>query len=126
MKPKISPTFSGQCEIRMGSPFNHAYLKLEGKWVPDLPKDGWQDIYAHSDNGNILALVRWDTENNEPGFRLVMIDTKRKAVEETDRIPGCCESLEWRGAGFSYRAFGYQKPNQASEVTARKLPEPQR
>lgn len=59
MKPKIQPIFSGLSEIRMGSPFKCADLELMGEWVPNLPHNGWQDIYAHSENGKILALVRW-------------------------------------------------------------------
>lgn len=110
MKPKIQPTFSGLSEIGMGSPFRCADLELEGDWVPDLPRDGWQDIYAHSENGKILALVRWDIDkSNEPGFRLVMVDAQRKAVEETERIQGCCESVKWETSGFSYRAVGFRK-----------------
>jgi hypothetical protein len=99
MKPKIRPIFSEQSEIRMGSRFNHAYLDLEGDWVPDLPRDGWQDLYAYSGDGKILALIRWETEDNEPGFRVVMIDLQRKTVEETERIPGCCRTLEWSRQG---------------------------
>ena len=112
MKPKITIQFNEQSEIRMGSPFKCAELKLHGAWVPDLPRDGWQDMHCHSDNGNILCLVKWDIDtNNDPGFRLVMIDAKNRTVEETERISGCCESLEWLTAGFGYRAFGYRKPN---------------
>ena len=128
MRPKIQPNFSGKSEIRMGSPFNVAdleLLQLAGNWMPDLPPYDWQDICAHSKDGNILGLIRWDTEDNEPGFHLVMIDAKRKTVEETERIMGCCESLEWVTSGFKVTILRHIKPNQASEVTARKLAEPQ-
>ena len=97
----------------MGSLFNVAdleLLQLSGDWMPDLPPDGWQDVYAHSTDGNILGLIRWDTENNEPGFHLVMIDAKRKTMEETERITGCCESLEWATSGFKVTIFRHIKP----------------
>jgi hypothetical protein len=117
MKPLLRPLFSGQTEIRMGSPFRIAHMRLEGDWVPDLPEGAWQDLYAHSDNGKMTALIRWDIPNNEPGFRLVIIDVQHKTVDESERIPGCCESLEWRGGGFAYRSFGFRKPNQTVQRT---------
>jgi len=57
MVPKITPVFSEQCEIRMGSPFNHAHLMLQGTWVPELPGDGWQDVFAHNDDGTLLSCL---------------------------------------------------------------------
>ena len=112
MRPKIQPVFSGQSEMRMGSPFNHANLNLEGDWVPDLPSDGWQDVYAQSDDGNIIALVQWDVgPQGEPGFRLVIVDADRRTVEKSDRIKGCCEDIEWTSSGFKYHTFGYIGPN---------------
>ncbi len=98
--------------MRMGSPFNHACLDLEGDWTPDLPRDGWQDLYAQSDDGNIIALVEWDVgENGDPGFRIVMVNAPRHTVEKSERIRGCCEDLEWTINGFKYRTFGHVKPN---------------
>ena len=116
MKPKINPVFIGCGEIRMGPPYNHAYLDLEGDWVPDLPRDGWQDLFAHSHDGEILALVRWDPDNNKPGFRLVVIDAEKKTVEESERIPGCCDTLEWSTSRFKYHTFGFIKHDNAKKA----------
>ena len=98
---KLIPVFSCVSEIRMGSPYRLAEMELQGNWIPELPKTGWQDLFAESVNGRYLGLVAWMTENNEPGFKLVVIDKREQVVRESQRIPGCCQSLSWQ-AGFSF------------------------
>jgi hypothetical protein len=75
---KLDPVFKNIEEIRMGSPYNVCDLELKGKWVPDLPEYEWQDLFAKSQNNRDLALVAWDIEKNNPGFKLIIIDLKNK------------------------------------------------
>ena len=103
---KITPNFTNIFEIRMGSPFNCCELSLSGNWVPELPKEGWQDKFAHDPSGRYLALILWDnSENSNPGFCVVVIDSKEKKVEKKQRIEGCCKLIEWNKLCFSVNAF---------------------
>lgn len=90
---RLEPEFSNVAEIRMGSPFRGAELTLKGRWIPELPSYLWQDLSAESETGRFLALVAWDNADNQPGFKIVVIDKKNKAVQESERISGCCKSL---------------------------------
>ncbi len=101
----LQPLFLNAMEIRMGSPFRCADLTLEGTWTPKLPDYDWQDVFAESDNGRFLALVAWDTTNNEPGFRIVVIDKKNKSVRISKRIAGCCKSLALKAAVVTFETF---------------------
>ena len=100
MKPLLEATFIDAGEIRMGSPYNTATLRLEGKWTPTLPLEDWQDIQAISPDGTVLGLVRWDVPNNNPGFRIVTIDAKNRRVAVCERMQGCCTGIEWAENGF--------------------------
>ncbi|WP_146373289.1 hypothetical protein [Symmachiella macrocystis] len=66
----------------MGSPYQWADLTLKGSWVPELPDFTWQDIHSKSDNGRYLAVVAWDISDNNPGFRIVVIDKKDKTFRQ--------------------------------------------
>lgn len=92
--PNLTPIFSSVTEIRMGSPYHFAELEIVGKWVPESPDYDWQDLFAESPNRRYLVLVAWMIKNNDPGFRFVLIDKKEKAVRESERIAGCCQSLD--------------------------------
>ncbi|MCP4608968.1 MAG: hypothetical protein GY845_09675 [Planctomycetes bacterium] len=108
--PKLDPVFSDCCEVGMGSPFNVCGLKLTGKWVPSLPNYDWYDKYAHSPNNRYLALVAWswsDDDRHDAGFKIIVVDTKTKTANETNRIPGCCKSIQWSVSGFQYDVYGY-------------------
>jgi hypothetical protein len=104
---KILVSFSNQCEIRMGSPFNVATVEMSGSWKPDIPTDGWQDISAQSPDGRYVGLIFWDTPNNEPGFKVYTIDTVEKTISISNRIRGCCQYLEWKEEinKFNFRMF---------------------
>ena len=101
----ITAHFSGCHEIRMGSPYQMCRLHLSGEWTPDLEEYGWQPLYSRSPDGRYLALVEWNTAENLPGFRIVLIDEKRKSVEWSQRILGCCESLAWGDNVIYCKAF---------------------
>lgn len=108
----ITPDFSNPQEIRMGSPYKVCDVALQGKWVPSLPSHAWQDIYAQDDKGRFLVLVAWDIdENNNPGFKIVVIDEKKKSTTTSERYSGCCESIQWASGGVTFTAFGYFKVN---------------
>ncbi len=104
---KLEPTFQNVEEIRMGSRYNVCDLELQGNWIPSLPTYDWQDKYAKSDNGRYLALVAWDVVDNHPGFRIIIIDIRKRSIRKTKRIIGCCESIKWGTSGFSYKIFTY-------------------
>lgn len=114
---KLTPIFSSVTEIRMGSPFHFAELELAGNWIPELPGYDWQDLFAESPNGRYLALVAWMIENNDPGFRFVVIDKKEKVVRESERIAGCCESLKWH-VGLSYQTADHFREKEIQTWTA--------
>lgn len=98
--------FSKKEEIRMGSPYNVCRVRITGDWVPDLPETDWQDIRAFRPDGTAVALVRWDTPGNVPGFRLWIVDAEARTVETSPRFPGCCEKLEWRtDREIAWKAF---------------------
>ena len=103
---RLIATFSNAMEIRMGSPYRCADLELQGEWVPELPDADWLNLIAESDNGRYLALVAWDiADDNDPGFRLFVIDKKEKAVRQSGRIQGCCRTLEVTDSGVTFDTF---------------------
>ena len=99
----LSVVFCDVMEIRMGSPFNSCRLSLKGDWVPKIELDDYQDRYAESPGRELLSLVKWDVdEQYNPGFRLVIVDNRKKIVTTSPRIAGCCQSLEWVNGGFRW------------------------
>ena len=99
----LSIAFHDAMEIRMGSPFNSCRLSLKGDWVPKIDLDDYQDKFAESPGKELLCLVKWDVdEKNNPGFRLVLLDNRKKSVTTSPRIAGCCQHLEWENGGFRW------------------------
>ena len=78
---------------------------LKGEWVPDLPTADWQDLVSISNDGRYVALVRWYTPDNQPGFRVFTIDLRERTVKKTRRIKGCCEAVWWEGDRFKWSRF---------------------
>lgn len=104
----IRARFVDVMEIRMGSSFNHCRAVLSGRWVPELPDggDGFQDLSAWSPAGEYLGLVRWAiSRDNEPGFRILIVDVMHRTLTQSRRIAGCCASLAWSNGGFGYSAY---------------------
>lgn len=101
----ITAHFSDCNEIRMGSPYQIACLRLEGDWIPELREGGWQPLFSRSPDERYLCLVEWDIAGNKPGFRVVLVDEKQKCVEFSQRILGCCESLAWGDDVIVWKAF---------------------
>lgn len=82
-------------EIRHGSLYNVASVSIIGNSNFRInPNNSWQDIQAWSDNSQYFALVNWDFKDSDPGFRVHIFDTRSGELIETDRISGCCHSLE--------------------------------
>ena len=90
-------------EIRMGSPYNLCEIRFEGDWIPPLPTEDWQDKKALSPDGRYVALIRWNTKGNRPGFHVVRIDTKRRKYHTTKRILGLCDRIWWDKDGFAWQ-----------------------
>ena len=82
-------------EIRHGSPYNLAELETTEECKFSIEKnDNWQDKHSWTTNGKYFAQVKWDLENNEPGFRIIIFDSEKGEVMKTDRISGCCAKLK--------------------------------
>jgi hypothetical protein len=71
----------------------------------------WQDLYAESPRGSLLALSAWLVEYDQPGFRIYVINIKTHDFKFTGRIPGFCKSLSWDENRFIWEssdgALGY-------------------
>lgn len=102
VKKGLRVRFRNVREIRMGSPYRVCAIAFEGDWIPPLPADDWQDLRAASPDGRHLALVRWNTEGNVPGFHVVRIDTKMRTFHKTRRILGLCKRIFWDQGRFSW------------------------
>jgi hypothetical protein len=75
-------------EVRMGSPYNSCKIELLGQNKIHLPKARWQDKYAWTNDSKKLVLIKWDFENNEPGFHLFYIDIETGKTVESKKISG--------------------------------------
>lgn len=99
------PIFFDCKEIRMGAPYSCCRVSFQSDVAFDLPERNWQDLWSHSDDGRYIALVAWDTPNNDPGFRIHVIDTSTNSVTEHQRNSGCCQTLRWVNNHFEWTAF---------------------
>lgn len=90
----------------MGSPFNICELRIAGDWIPDLPETDWQDLCVRREDDSAIALVRWETPGNQPGFRIYVIDVSSERTFTSERFLGCCEDLSWDGPSrIAFSAF---------------------
>jgi hypothetical protein len=87
----------------MGSPYNVCEIEFQGEWIPPLQDYDWQDLKVQSPDKRYLALVQWNTKNNQPGFHIVRIDTKDKRYHKTKRIMGLCKNLYWDKDKFAWK-----------------------
>lgn len=102
----IKVRFRNVREIRMGSPFNICEIGFNREWSPDLPKTDWQDLCVKREDGSAVALVRWDTPGNQPGFRIYVLEASSRSMAISDRFLGCCEELWWEGPHrVAWKAF---------------------
>ncbi|WP_415063191.1 hypothetical protein [Bdellovibrio sp.] len=80
-------------EIRMGSPFNKASVSLHGSYVPNLEDYEFQDVGLVFGNGRFCALAQWDTTDNEPRFKVWLLDQKNNLTSISQSISGACTSI---------------------------------
>jgi len=63
--------FKDRVEVRMGSPFKSAKVYLTGSlFLPDLSSCFFQDVGCVNEIGDSVLLIEWNTEKNEPGFKV--------------------------------------------------------
>ena len=87
----------------MGSPFNRCDIKISREWAAKIDQGTWQDKMAKSPDGRKLALIRWDiNDKNEPGFRVLTLDSNTGNIEVSNRVSGCCRTLVWTEKGLSW------------------------
>jgi hypothetical protein len=93
MKPfKIK--FKNCTEIWHGSPYNRADLiHTYHKNIKLDYNNDWQDKISWSPNNEFLVLVRWKIIEADPGFSIILLNTKTGEMTESKRIRGCCESI---------------------------------
>ncbi len=86
--------FKNVGEIRHGSPYNIAELVHTGpKYIKLKAHNSWQDKLSWSPNGNFVALVKWEHNNSDPCFLLILVDSKTGVEINSTRIEGCCEKI---------------------------------
>ncbi|MES2285236.1 MAG: hypothetical protein V4547_06065 [Bacteroidota bacterium] len=102
-------------EIRMGSPYNLCSIQLIGRHRIKIPQNGWQDIYAWSEDSKKLVLIKWDFENNDPGFHLFVIDTENGKTLESPRIFGLPKNVSIAGDTVTFIKFLYNKTKEPTD-----------
>lgn len=101
--------FTNANEIRMGSPFNSCDIEIVGFDKIKLPKCSWQDKYAWTDDSKKLLLIKWNFENNDPGFHLFLIDTETGQKKESSRLLGLPTNVSIIGNKIKISKFLYDK-----------------
>ncbi|MBL7725817.1 MAG: hypothetical protein JNK27_16885 [Chitinophagaceae bacterium] len=101
--------FTNADEIRMGSPFNSCDIEIVGYDKIKLPKGNWQDKYAWTDDSKKLLLIKWNFENNEPGFHLFLIDIETGQKKESLRLVGLPTNISLIDDKIKISKFLYDK-----------------
>lgn len=96
-------------EVRMGSPYNNCDIELIGFEKLKLPKAGWQDKYAWSEDSKNLLLIKWNFQNNVPGFHLFLINTETGQTKESPRFTGLPNNISITGNKIKINKFLYDK-----------------
>ena len=102
-------------EVRMGSPYNLCNIELVGKHQIELAQTGWQDIYAWTEDSKRLVLIKWNFENNDPGFHLFLVNSENGKTLESSRILGLPESISITGDIVTYRKFLFDRTKLATD-----------
>jgi hypothetical protein len=101
-------------EIRMGSPYSHCHIELVGFDKTKLPNAGWQDKYTWTDDSKKLVLIKWNLENNEPGFHLFLIDTETGETKESPKLFGLPQAVSIIDENVKLSTFLYNKEKSKS------------
>jgi hypothetical protein len=95
-------------EIRMGSPYNSCTIILPDIYSA-LPHNGWQDLYAWSEDSSILVLIKWAFEDIHPGFQFCIIDAESGFWHFGEIIQGMANSITVADRKIKYTKFLYDK-----------------
>jgi hypothetical protein len=96
-------------EVRMGSPYNSCYIELVGFHKLKISSHGWQDKFAWSEDSEKLVLIKWNFENNQPGFHIFSIETETGKTKESERIIGLPNSFSILDNKVKLNKFLYNK-----------------
>lgn len=99
-------------EIRMGSPYNGANVKLTGDYIPALGDFTFQDISLVSENGRTCYLVQWAIDK-DPGYIVWKVDADNKTLTKSNRIEGCCDSLYFDNESVKTVAWNWDSNKKA-------------
>ncbi len=95
--------FVDVCEIRMGSPYNGCSLKIDADWDPKLENSEYQNVVCYGPASRFVGLVQWSiSEDNNPGFQIVILDDRERRITRSARIEGCCDGITWRDRGVHW------------------------
>jgi hypothetical protein len=94
-------------EIRHGSPYSLVELTHTAyKNINLKAHNDWQDKQSWTQNGDYVALVKWDFVNSDPGFIVILLDTNSGEMTESSRVQGCCDKIILgNDLCVSYQAF---------------------
>jgi hypothetical protein len=120
---KVEVKISNLSEIRMGSPFNTCDIQLIGINDLHLPKSGWQDKFAFTEDSKQLILIKWNFPNNEPGFILYSIDIENQSYQVSGQLLGLPKTVSINNEGrvliskFYFDKTKTKDQNYANDVT---------
>jgi hypothetical protein len=111
--------FKDPTDIRMSSPYNVAKVDLKGNFVPDFPKDSFQDKGVISHDRKTCYLIQWVVIKNSPGFRVWRINEDEESVLKSDYFEGCCRDINIfnENAGVILKVRKYNSELQSGEVS---------
>ncbi len=99
--------FISPSEIRMGSPYNHCQIQFVGLTNIKLEDGWWQDKHAWTEDNKYLVLIKWNLDNNDPGFHFRVFNTLTGNSLTSDRIMGMVNSLSITDTKVLYNKFLY-------------------
>jgi len=106
-------------EIRMGSPYNTAKIKVHDGYFPKAFLHGiyaFQDKAVVSKDGNVLFLVMWSYIQGDPGFKILKILNKERKVYSSKLMSGCCKSIELNSNDREIKVSIFRYPSNVFEV----------
>jgi hypothetical protein len=93
----------------MGSPYNFCEIELVGFDKLSLSKYGWQDKYVWTDDSSKLVLIKFDFENNTPGFHFFIINTNTGETKQSGRYLGLINEISIANNKIVINKFLYDK-----------------
>lgn len=108
MKPPFEIRLHKIDEVRHGSPYMYCQIEFVGTDIT-LANCLWQNKYAWSDDFSNLVLIKWNFDENEPGFHFYIIDLLSKKIFESERILGLPDSIAVSSKLIKYSKFLYDK-----------------